>query len=259
MNEIKVFENSEFGKMRTIVQNGKVYFCASDAAAALGYRDTKKAIKQHCREDGWVFYPLIDSLGRKQNTRFITEGNLYRLIVRSKLESAQRFEVWIFDEIIPAIRKYGFYVTDDVLEQFLNDPDMAIGVFSKLKEEREKVRRLECENKELSEKCSYLDLITRSPDAVPITVIAKDYDMSACEMNQTLHHLGVQYRMKCGTWVLYQEHVGNGYTRSKTFVCDEKSFSSSVHTYWTQKGRKFIYEILRKNGILPLCERRCKV
>ena len=57
MNEIKVFENSEFGKMRTIVQNDKVYFCASDAAAALGYRDTKKAIKQHCREDGWVFYP----------------------------------------------------------------------------------------------------------------------------------------------------------------------------------------------------------
>ena len=200
----------------------------------------------------------IDTPGGKQKFTIVNESGIYSLIFGSRKIDAKEFKHWVTSEILPSVRKYGFYATDDVLEQFLNDPDMAIGVFSKLKEEREKVRRLECENKELSEKCSYLDLITRSPDAVPITVIAKDYDMSACEMNQTLHHLGVQYRMKCGTWVLYQEHVGNGYTRSKTFVCDEKSFSSSVHTYWTQKGRKFIYEILRKNGILPLCERRCK-
>lgn len=258
MNEIRVFEHEKFGKVRAVVIDGKPWFVAKDVAVILGYNNPRDAVRNHVYDDD-KGVEKIDTPGGKQKFTIVNESGIYSLIFGSRKTDAKEFKHWVTSEILPSVRKYGFYATDDVLEQFLNDPDMAIGVFSKLKEEREKVRRLECENKELSEKCSYLDLITRSPDAVPITVIAKDYDMSACEMNQTLHHLGVQYKMKCGTWVLYQEHVGNGYTRSKTFVCDEKSFSSSVHTYWTQKGRKFIYEILRENGILPLCERRCKV
>lgn len=258
MNEIRVFEHEKFGKVRAVVIDGEPWFVAKDVAVILGYNNPRDAVRNHVYDDD-KGVEKIDTPGGKQKFTIVNESGIYSLIFGSRKTDAKEFKHWVTSEILPSVRKYGFYATDDVLEQFLNDPDMAIGVFSKLKEECEKVRRLECENKELSEKCSYLDLITRSPDAVPITVIAKDYDMSACEMNQTLHHLGVQYRMKCGTWVLYQEHVGNGYTRSKTFVCDEKSFSSSVHTYWTQKGRKFIYEILRKNGILPLCERRCKV
>lgn len=258
MNEIRVFEHEKFGKVRAVVIDGKPWFVAKDVAVILGYNNPRDAVRNHVYDDD-KGVEKIDTPGGKQKFTIVNESGIYSLIFGSRKTDAKEFKHWVTSEILPSVRKYGFYATDDVLEQFLNDPDMAIGVFSKLKEEREKVRRLECENKELSEKCSYLDLITRSPDAVPITVIAKDYDMSACEMNQTLHHLGVQYKMKCGTWVLYQEHVGNGYTRSKTFVCDEKSFSSSVHTYWTQKGRKFIYEKLRKNGILPLCERRCKV
>lgn len=258
MNEIRVFEHKKFGKVRAVVIDGEPWFVAKDVAVILGYNNPRDAVRNHIYDDD-KGVEKIDTPGGKQKFTIVNESGIYSLIFGSRKTDAKEFKHWVTSEILPSVRKYGFYATDDVLEQFLNDPDMAIGVFSKLKEEREKVRRLECENKELSEKCSYLDLITRSPDAVPITVIAKDYDMSACEMNQTLHHLGVQYKMKCGTWVLYQEHVGNGYTRSKTFVCDEKSFSSSVHTYWTQKGRKFIYEILRENGILPLCERRCKV
>lgn len=258
MNEIRVFEHEKFGKVRAVVIDSEPWFVAKDVAVILGYNNPRDAVRNHVYDDD-KGVEKIDTPGGKQKFTIVNESGIYSLIFGSRKTDAKEFKHWVTSEILPSVRKYGFYATDDVLEQFLNDPDMAIGVFSKLKEEREKVRRLECENKELSEKCSYLDLITRSPDAVPITVIAKDYDMSACEMNQTLHHLGVQYKMKCGTWVLYQEHVGNGYTRSKTFVCDEKSFSSSVHTYWTQKGRKFIYEILRENGILPLCERRCKV
>lgn len=257
MNEIRVFEHEKFGKVKAVVIDGEPWFVAKDVAVILGYNNPRDAVRNHVYDDD-KDVEKIDTPGGKQKFTIVNESGIYSLIFGSRKTDAKEFKHWVTSEILPSVRKYGFYATDDVLEQFLNDPDMAIGVFSKLKEEREKVRRLECENKELSEKCSYLDLITRSPDAVPITVIAKDYDMSACEMNQTLHHLGVQYKMKCGTWVLYQEHVGNGYTRSKTFVCDEKSFSSSVHTYWTQKGRKFIYEILRENGILPLCERRCK-
>lgn len=193
--------------------------------------------------------------GGIQEKKYILEGDLYRLIIRSKLESAQRFERWVFDEVLPTIRKYGFYATDDMLEEFLNDPDLAIGVFSKLKEEREKVKQLESENKKLTEKSEYLDMLTKSPNAVPITVIAKDYDMSAQEMNGWLRCIGVQYKLRCGTWVLYQAYVGNGYTKSKTIVYDAENCKTRVHTCWTQKGRRFIYEKLKAYGVLPVCER----
>lgn len=92
MNEIEIFKNDEFGEVRTIEKNGSVLFCGSDIAKALGYADTAKAIKQHCKEDGWVICPVIDSMGRAQQAKFITEGNVYRLIAHSKLPGAERFE-----------------------------------------------------------------------------------------------------------------------------------------------------------------------
>lgn len=105
----KTFENKEFGAIRALEHDGRPMFCAKDVAAALGYKDTTNAIKQHCR--GVAFHhPIKDSLGREQNARFITEGDMYRLIASSKLESAQRFESWVFDEVIPAIRRDGGYM-----------------------------------------------------------------------------------------------------------------------------------------------------
>jgi anti-repressor protein len=97
VTNIQIFNNSKFGVIRTIEESGKVLFCGNDVAKALGYVDAPKAVKQHCKEDGWAIYPVIDNLGRKQQARFINEGNLYRLIANSKLPSAQEFEVWVFD------------------------------------------------------------------------------------------------------------------------------------------------------------------
>ena len=255
MNDIRIFENTEFGELEVLWENKKAFFPAVRCAEILGYTNPRKAIRDHCREDGGTFRSVIDSMGRTQQKKFISEGNLYRLIVRSKLESAQRFETWVFDEVLPTIREHGFYASDDVLEQFLNDPDMAIGAFTKLKEARDKVRELESENRELVQKCSYLDIITACKDAIPITVIAHDYGMSAVDMNRELKHLGIQYQMKCGTWILYQKYKDEGYTKSVTFVYDKANGKSSIHTYWTQKGRLFIYEKLKEKGILPVCER----
>lgn len=263
MNNMKVFENSEFGQLEVLWEKGKAFFPAIHCAEVLGYTNPRKAVLDHCRAEGVTFRDVVTKTTNQYGVtteqtvskKFITEGNLYRLIIRSKLESAQVFEKWVFDEIIPIIRKYGFYATDDMLEEFLNDPDLAIGVFSKLKEEREKVKQLESENKKLTEKSEYLDLILRSPNAVPITVIAKDYDMSAQEMNGWLRCIGVQYKLRCGTWVLYQAYVGNGYTKSNTFMYDPVNCKTAVHTQWTQKGRRFIYEKLKEYGVLPVCER----
>ena len=262
-NIMKVFENSEFGQLEVLWKDGKAYFPAIHCAEVLGYSNPRDAIVRHCKNDGVVKHDVTvlrtNQYGATDyhtvSKKFITEGNLYRLIIRSKLESAQRFERWVFDDVLPTIRKYGFYATDDMLEEFLNDPDLAIGVFSKLKEEREKVRQLESENKKLTEKSEYLDLIIKSPNAVPITVIAKDYDMSAQEMNGWLRCIGVQYKLRCGTWVLYQAYVGNGYTKSNTFMYDPVNCKTAVHTQWTQKGRRFIYEKLKEYGVLPVCER----
>lgn len=110
MNEtIQIFRNEQFGTIRTIEENGKVLFCGSDIARALGYTNPKKAIADHCRKDGVTFCSLIDSMGREQQAKFISEGNVYRLITHSKLPAAEKFEKWVFDEVLPEIRKTGSY------------------------------------------------------------------------------------------------------------------------------------------------------
>lgn len=105
------FENEEFGTIRTVEQDGKVMFCGKDVATALGYKDTTNALKQHCRGVA-NHHPIVDQLGREQQARFITEGDLYRLIASSKLPSAQKFESWVFDEVLPSIRKRGGYMVE---------------------------------------------------------------------------------------------------------------------------------------------------
>mgnify|MGYP001030194763 CR=1 FL=1 len=98
-NEIRIFENEQFGAIRTYECEGKIFFCGKDVTKALGYKDSVNALKMHCRVDGVVKHHLIDNIGRKQSANFISEGNLYRLISHSKLPSAEVFEKWIFDEV----------------------------------------------------------------------------------------------------------------------------------------------------------------
>lgn len=107
MNELRVFNNPEFGKVRTITEQGKTLFCGSDVARALGYKNPTKAIADHCK--GTVERRTNDSLGRQQTMKFITEGDIYRLAAKSELPGADKFESWIFDEVLPSIRKTGQY------------------------------------------------------------------------------------------------------------------------------------------------------
>lgn len=112
MQELIIFENKEFGQVRTLDENGKVLFCGNDVAKVLGYKDTINALKQHCKVDGVVFRHIIDSLGREQSAKFITESNLYRLIANSKLPAAEKFEGWVFEEVLPSIRQNGGYISN---------------------------------------------------------------------------------------------------------------------------------------------------
>ena len=251
-NNIQVFENSEFGSVRTIEEDGKVLFCGSDVAKALGYSNPRKALSDHCKGVTKRYAPTS---GGEQEMSFIPEGDVYRLITSSKLPSAEKFEKWVFDEVLPTVRKHGAYMTPDTLEAAILNPDSLLKIALRLKEETDKRKALEAKVKEDRPKLDYYNAILRCKEAVPITIIAKDYGMSACAMNKKLNELGIQYKTG-GTWCLYQKYADQGYTRTDTYhyrdsVGDDHA---NVHTKWTQKGRLFLYDALKTAGVLPRME-----
>ncbi|MBL4937779.1 phage antirepressor KilAC domain-containing protein [Clostridium sp. YIM B02515] len=173
MSEIQIFKNSEFGIVRTIEENGKVIFCGTDIASALGYTNPQKAIKDHCREDGVTFRSVMDNIGRTQQAKFIDEGNLYRLITHSKLPAAERFEQWVFDEVLPSINKHGAYITTQKLEEIMNDPDSWIKVLTALKAERAEKERLQIKVTEDKPKVVFANAVAVSDGTILIGELAK--------------------------------------------------------------------------------------
>lgn len=254
MQELQVFQNVEFGNLGVTIINGKEYFQASDAARMLGYANPHKAIQDHCKNVSTR--RTNDSLGRQQEMNFIPEGDLYRLIVKSKLPSAERFERWVFDEVLPTIRKHGAYFTPDVLERTLSDPNYIIGIISALAESKKELAMKDQVIGELKPKADYLDRILKSRSLVTITQIAKDYGMSGVAMNRLLHDKKVQYKLG-DQWLLYSEYHDKGFTSSKTIVIEDVPGNEKVvmQTYWTMKGRLFLYNLLLEDGILPVIER----
>jgi prophage antirepressor-like protein len=143
MTDMQVFNNSEFGELQVVEINGTPYFPATRCAEILGYERPHNAVERHCRDS--LKRGVTDSLGRTQETKLIPEGDLYRLIVRSKLPAAERFEKWVFDDVLPSIRKHGLYATDEVIDTLLNNPDTTIRILEAYKQERD--MRRETENK----------------------------------------------------------------------------------------------------------------
>lgn len=258
MNELKVFQNVELGEVRTLIIDEEPWFVGRDVASILGYSKPLNALSTHVDRDDSLKQGLIDAMGRTQETILINESGLYSLIISSKLETAKKFKKWVTSEVLPAIRKHGMYAIDEILE----NPDMAIAALTRLKEEREKRKALEVENKvqqqqiaELKPKADYTDRILKNKGLVTISQIAKDYGMSGAEMNKKLHDLGVQYKQS-GQWLLYRQHQSKGYKHSETVEFQHKDGRTGItmNTKWRQKGRLFLYELLKKNGILPTIE-----
>lgn len=204
MNTPQIF-NFEQNEVRTFLENDVPYFVANDVAKTLGYKNPSKATNDHCKKaiETWG----NDSLGRRQKFKIIPESDVYRLIIKSNLPSAEKFESWVMDEVLPQIRKHGMYATDDLL----NNPDLLIEVATKLKEER--TLRLVAEQKvaEMQPKVNYHDIILANKSVTPISFIAKNYGMSAMQMNKLLHDFGIQYRQG-KAWLLYAKYQNEGYT-----------------------------------------------
>ena len=258
MSELQVFNHAEFGSVRTITVEGESYFVGKDVAEILGYSNTRKALADHVDEEH-KGVTKCDTPGGVQDLTVINESGLYSLILSSKMPNAKKFKRWVTSEVLPTIRRHGLYAMDEVLA----NPDILINALLELKEERERNANLQAvvavQNQQMIEmqpKVSYYDVVLNCADLVAISVIAKDYGWSATKLNQYLQQKGIQYKQGGKIWLLYQKYAEKGYTSTKThsYPGSDGSTHTKVHTYWTQRGRLFIYDLLKADGILPLVE-----
>lgn len=253
--------NYESSEIRTIEKDGEPWFVSKDVATVLGYTDTINAIKRHVDSEDKAGCQIATQFGVKETT-IINESGLYSLVLSSKLPNAKKFKRWVTNEVLPSIRKHGAYMTEQTLERALTSPDFLIELATQLKAEQEQRKQLETtvavqeqQIAELQPKASYYDVVLNCKDLLSITSIAKDYGKSGVWLNRYLHQNGVQYKQG-NNWLLYQKYAEKGYTSTKTqtFPGADGQQHTKVHTYWTQKGRLFIYDLLKANGLLPLIE-----
>ncbi|MBS5899622.1 MAG: phage antirepressor [Actinomycetaceae bacterium] len=183
MNQIVPF-TYEGTSVRTVTtEDGRPLFCGKDVAVALGYTNTKDALARHCR--GVVKrYPIVDSLGRTQEARFITEGDLYRLVFNSKLPTAEKFEAWVVDDVLPAILKHGGYLTPDKIEEALTDPDTIIQLAQTLKREQARRKELEAQAEKDAPKVLFADTVATAETSILVGQLAKILNNNGMKVGQ---------------------------------------------------------------------------
>lgn len=263
MSNIQFFFHPQFGNIRIVINNyGVCMFVANDVAKVLGYEKPQNAVLTHCKRGDaliWdtAYIPHKNGVGGTSAT-IIGESNLYRLIMRSQLPEAEKFQDWVCEDVLPSIRKHGMYATAETVEKMLSDPDNMIKVLTVLKDERQAKERAIAEKESLqltvdyqskdlriqSPKVEYHDKVLQSDGLIATTTIAKELGMSAVSLNKVLHNLGIIYKSN-GTWVLYAKYQNKGYTGTKTTPYTDSlgHACTSIQTYWTEKGRKFIHEL----------------
>lgn len=181
MNNVQIFKNAEFGEIRTLVEHEQVLFCASDVATTLGYAKPNNAVSQHCRATLKRGIPIS---GKIQDVNFIPEGDVYRLIIRSKLPAAEKFERWVFDEVLPTIRKHGAYMTDDALHKAITEPDFLIRLATELKQEKEARQQAEQQIEADRPKVLFAGAVSASHTSILIGDLAKLLKQNGYETGQ---------------------------------------------------------------------------
>ena len=263
MNELQIFNNAEFGQLRTLVKDNETWFIGRDVAVALGYAKPENAIYTHVDEEDKTT-TLIQGNGSnyKSKTTLINESGLYSLVLSSKLPNAKKFKRWVTSEVLPSIRKHGIYATTQTIETMLADPDNAIKVFIALKEERAKrieqekqIATLTAENQMQAQMISefepvktYVDKILTAPaKTMTTTQIASDYGLTAGELYTVLHATKLVFKSN-NSWVLRKEHSDKNYATTETKYIRQRNGKDKViiTLKWTQKGRQKIDELLKK-------------
>ena len=240
MNELMIFNNPEFGEVRTLEEDGKVLFCGSDVAKALGYSRPKDAISAHAK--GAVKRRTLTS-GGEQEMSFIPESDLYRLVFSSKLPTAEKFTEWVTAEVLPSIRKHGAYMTQDTLEAAILNPDYLLKVVTALKDETDKRKALEVSNAALAvdleiarPKADYVDQLVERNTLTNFRETAKQLDTPPKKFVAFLLEKKYIYRDKKGKLLPY-EQKNNGLFEVKECF-NEKTQWSGTQTLVTPKGRE---------------------
>ena len=246
-NELKIFENPEFGSIRTVEMNGAPYFVGKDVAEVLGYSDTFGALKKHV-DDEDKQNCQNDSFESNRGLIVINESGLYSLILSSKLPKAKEFKHWVTSEVLPSIRKHGMYAT----EELLANPDFAIKVFNELKAEREKRQALETEVKvkehqieQDKPKVVFADAVSTAKTSILIGDLAKLIKQNGIDMGQKrlFEWLTNGYLIKSGSSknMPIQRYMEQGLFEVKESVVANPDGSSRVTrtTKVTGKGQQY--------------------
>lgn len=259
---LTIFENAEFGKIRTSIFDRKPVFCLSDVCKALDIV-TPSNVKQRLDAKG-IYSINTPTSGGQQQLTYIDEPNLYRTIFQSRKQEAQRFVDWIADEVLPSIRETGSYSLREPDSYMIDDPvKRAERWIEEQKAHQAELQIKEAQIAKLEPKAEYCDRVLDSKQLFPISVISKEFGMSAQQLNKLLSDLHVQYK-RGGMWYLYSDYDDQGFTGPKTYNIDMYGGDYeiqriSMQMQWTQKGRKFIHDLLKEQlNIVPILQRQNK-
>ena len=245
MNEIMIFTSTEFGEIRTLKENNKVLFCGSDITKALGYGNASAALNRHCK--GITKRDTLTN-GGIQALLFITEGDVYRLIAHSRLPSAERFESWIFDEVLPTIRKTGGYVANEdvFVETYLPFADEPIKQLFRIQcrvinQLNERIRKDES-------KVKFADHVSDSTNLIDVNKMAKLCADHGIRIGRNRLFAWMRARgILMGGNIPYQEYIENGYFRVKESVYESNGQTRTYQqTFVTGKGQQYILSRLMK-------------
>lgn len=273
-NQITIFNNPQFGDIRTAGTPEAPLFCLTDVCKALGL--TSKFVNQRLAKEVVSNHPL-QTAGGTQQALFVNEDGLYDVILDSRKPEAKVFRKWVTSEVLPAIRKTGGYLA--TTSTMTDEEIMARALMlaeTTIKQRDDRIRMLESENsfqaeinRHLSEENNgqklliaqmkkdndYLNTILSSKGTLAITQIALDYGMSAISFNKLLNEMHIQHKVN-GQWILYSQFMGKGYVHSRTitFLHKDGRPDTRMCTEWTQRGRLFLYDVLKEIDILPMIE-----
>ena len=260
-NQVTIFNNPQFGEIRTAGTADNPLFCLADVCSALGL--SAKGVNQRLNKEVISNYPL-ETAGGIQQALFVNEDGLYDVILDSRKPEAKVFRKWVTSDVLPTIRKTGGYIT---ATPEMSDAEIlakAVLVAQTTIANREtRIKQLENENAEqktliqqMQKGNDYLNVILQSKGTLATTQIAADYGMTAVKFNKKLNEMRIQHKVN-GQWILYSNLMGKGYVHSKTitFYHSDGRPDTRLCSEWTQRGRMFLYDALKEIGILPLIER----
>ena len=257
---LQIFTSPEFGQVRVMQQDGESWFVAKDVCEVLDIKNPTQAVGRLDEDERAML-----NIGRQGNANVVNEYGLYNLVLASRKPEAKAFKRWITHEVIPSIRKTGSYInprnfTKEQIVDILLNPDFVRALYSVLSRYHAIETAREVEKaihkqivSELKPAKEYLDKILASDGDMTVSQIAADYGLSAIALNKILEENKVQHKIN-GQWLLTKEYMKKGYTHSGTTCIPLASGENKVVicTQWPQKGRLFIYNLLKKLGYAPV-------